>query len=404
MRKDERRGRRRRHVREKKEKEANMRTTKRTTRVKALLAACMAALSLGAVGLAGCASGDGQEGAKQDEAPASESQEALEPVSVAYLNKAGYETIIVADKKGCFDAAPMDVELLTVSGSGQQSVEALLAGSADIAATGQGPVADALGQYGDDIVVLCGTNCNTNSQVIVAAPSMAGDTAITPYDKASDNKAEVKASFEAAAAVLGRPVKLGVQQGATTESAVKSWMSAMGVSVNDFGTEGDGTVTLVDVKANTLPTVLAAGSDIDLMAASQPYPDTALSAAPGSYRVGSNADTNSYDVAAYITTKEVYEKKEASLKEFVKALDQATDYMADSANEAECVKICADSMGASEDTVQAAFSVADWKTGMTDTMLDSIAKAVKKKGYEMTPDQIKAACPLIPWMDAELGD
>ena len=46
-------------------------------------------------------------------------------------------------------------------------------------------------------------------------------------------------------------MKLGVQQGATTESAVKSWMSAMGVSVNDFGTEGDGTVTLVDVKANT---------------------------------------------------------------------------------------------------------------------------------------------------------
>ena len=78
----------------------------------------------------------------------------------------------------------MDVELLTVSGSGQQSVEALLAGSADIAATGQGPVADALGQYGDDIVVLCGTNCNTNSQVIVASPSMTGDTAITPYDKA----------------------------------------------------------------------------------------------------------------------------------------------------------------------------------------------------------------------------
>ncbi len=391
-------------ARRKKEREAIMRTRKRTAKAKVLLLACMAALTLGVAGLWGCASGDGQGDAKQGENTASESQEALEPVSVAYLNKAGYETVIVADKKGYFDVAPMDVELLTVSGSGQQSVEALLAGSADIAATGQGPVADALGQYGDDIVVLCGTNCNTNSQVIVAAPSMAGDTAITPYDKASDNKAEVKASFEAAAAALGRPVKLGVQQGATTESAVKSWMSAMGVSVNDFGTEGDGTVTLVDVKANTLPTVLAAGSDIDLMAASQPYPDTALSAAPGSYRVGSNADTNSYDVAAYITTKEVYEKKEASLKEFVKALDQATDYMADSANEAECVKICADSMGASEDTVRAAFSVADWKTGMTDTMLDSLAKAVKKKGYEMTPDQIKAACPLIPWMDAELGD
>lgn len=378
-----------------------MKAKRFTLKAKVMLVACMAVL---AMGLWGCASGDGQKDAGQNEAANGQAQESLEPVSVAYLNKAGYETVIVADKKGYFESAPMNVELLTVSGSGQQSVEALLAGSADVAATGQGPVADALGQYGDDIVVLCGTNCNTNSQVIVASPSMTGDAAITPYDKASDNKAEVKASFEAAASALGHSVKLGVQQGATTESAVKSWMSAMGVSVNDFGAEGDGTVTLVDVKANTLPTVLAAGGDIDMMAASQPYPDTALAAAPGSYRVGSNADTNSYDVAAFITTKEVFEKKEASLKEFVKALDQATDFMADGANEAECVKICADSMGASEDTVQAAFDVADWKTGMTDTMLDSIAKAVKKKGYDLTTDQIKAACPLISWMGGELGN
>ena len=73
------------------------------------------------------------------------------PIAVSYLNKAGYEDIIVADKQGLYGS---NVTLLPVTGSGQQSVEALLAGQSDIAATGQGPVADAIKQYGDKIVVL----------------------------------------------------------------------------------------------------------------------------------------------------------------------------------------------------------------------------------------------------------
>lgn len=329
-----------------------------------------------------------------------EEAEDLAPVSVAYLNKAGYETIIVADQKAFFEECAAPVELLTVTGSGQQSVEALLAGSADIAATGQGPVADALGQYPDDIVVLCGTNCNTDSQVIVAGPSMTGDKQIVAYDKTAKNSAEVKASFESAAAALDRPIKLGVQKGATTESSVKSWLSKMEISYNDFATEGDGIVTLVDVKANTLPTVLATGEDIDMMAASQPYPDTAIGSVEGSYRVGSNADTNSYDVACYITTKAVYAEKEASIKAFIATLKQTTDYMADEANTDECVELCANAMGADAATVQSAFDLADWNTAMTDTMIESIQKAAAKKGYdEITADVIKAACPLADWLN-----
>lgn len=354
--------------------------------------------------LAGCA--QNSEPAEKPSEPAAEEQtpQNFEPLSLVYLNKAGYETIIVADKKGFFEEAGPDIELLTVSGSGQQSVEALLAGSADIAATGQGPVADALGQYGDDIVVLGGTNCNTDSQVVVAGAGLAGDTAIVAYDKAKDNKDEVKASFEAAAASLGQPIRLGVQQGATTESAVKSWLGAMGVSFNDFGTEGEGTVALIDVKANTLPTVLATGTDIDMMAASQPYPDTALKSIDGSYRVGSNADTGSYDMAAYITTKEIYAAKEDSIKEFMKALSETTGYMADSSHTDECITLCAESMGADEETVRAAFELADWDTAYTDTMVESIYKAASKKGYDdVTKESIAAANPLADWMKSELN-
>lgn len=353
--------------------------------------------------LAGCAQDTGSSDKAVEPGSQEPADQGFEPLSLVYLNKAGYETVIVADKAGFFEEAATDIELLTVSGSGQQAVEALLAGSADIAATGQGPVADALGQYGDDIVVLGGTNCNTDSQVWVAGPNLTGDKTIVAYDKSRDNKDEVKASFEAAATALGEPIRLGVQQGATTESAVKSWLGAMGIAFNDYATEGDGVVSLIDVKANTLPTVLSTGTDIDMMAASQPYPSTALASIDGAYRVGSNADTNSYDVACYITTKQVYDAKEDSIKEFMKALSKTTDYMSDAANQDECITWCSDSMGADEETVRVAFELADWDTTYTDTMVESIFKAASKKGYEdVTKESILAANPLSEWLKTDL--
>lgn len=367
-------------------------------RLLALAAAGVLAVLL----VAGCSSNGAASGSASSASPqasASAASQDLQPISLAYLNKAGYETVIAADAQGIFANGDVPVELLPVSGSGQQAVEALLAGSADIAATGQGPVANAIGEYGEDIVVLCGTNCNTDSQVIVAGPALTGDAAIVAYDKAAANEADVKASFEAAAVALGHPVRIGVQQGATTESALRSWLKKMDVSLNEFGEEGAGTVTLVDVKANTLPTVLATGDDIDMMAASQPYPDTAVASVAGAYRVGSNADTDSYDVACYITTKNIYEQKEASIKAFIEDLKAATDYLSDEANEEAAIDACAESMGADRATVAAAFQVADWETTMSDTMIESIAKAAAKNYPDVTADTVRACCPLIDWLD-----
>lgn len=361
------------------------------------LAGFVAAGVLGLALLAGC-SGSQQTASDSNANAGTEQSEKLAPISLAYLNKAGYETIIVAEDQGFFANGDVEVELLPVSGSGQQSVEALLAGSADIAATGQGPVANAIGEYGDEIVVLCGTNCNTDSQVIVAGPALTGDAQIVAYDRSASNEAAVAESFQNAAVALGHPVRIGVQQGATTESALRSWLKKMNVSLNEFGTEGDGTVTLVDVKANTLPTVLATGDDIDMMAASQPYPDTAIASVSGAYRVGSNADTNSYDMAAYITTKTIYQEKEASIKAFIEDLKRTTDYMSDANNETAAIEACASSMGADTETVAAAFKVADWKTTLSDTMLQSIQKAGAKNYPNMTVEDVRACCPLIDWL------
>ena len=55
-------------------------------------------------------------------------------LKVAYLKKNGYETEMVAENKNFFDG--VKVTGVPVTGSGQQSVNALLAEEVDIAATG----------------------------------------------------------------------------------------------------------------------------------------------------------------------------------------------------------------------------------------------------------------------------
>lgn len=361
-----------------------------------LIAACALAATLAVGAMAGCSS------STQQQAPATNEPASYEPLSVAYLNKAGYEDIIVGDKQGYFNEAGPEVTLYTVSGSGQQSVEAMLAGSADLAATGQGPVADAIKQYGDDIVVVATSNVSTGGQVWVAGPHMTGEAQIVAYDAAADNKAAVKESFEKAASSLGGTVRLGVQQGATTESEVKAWLKAFDISFNDFGAEGDGTVSLVDVKANTLPTTLASGTDIDMMAASQPYPDTALSQIEGAYKVGSNADIDSYGAACLITTKEIYEQKEDSIKAFVKALQQSCDFM--NQNTDEAITICAESMGADQETVKAAFDVANFKMDIDDLAVQTIYKTCQKKGVDITEEQLLSQMPLKDWLNGGMTD
>lgn len=355
-------------------------------------AAAVMAVAASAAMLVGCGG--------SDQAAQAESAE-LAPISVAYLNKAGYEDVIVADAKGYYAECGTEVTLNAVTGSGQQSVEALLAGSVDVAATGQGPVADAIKTYGDDIVVLAGTNCSTGGQVFVASPAMTGEKQLVAYDKASDNKAEVLASFEKAAAACGGTIKCGVQQGATTESELKSWLKAMGISFNDFGTEGEGLVTLVDNKANTLPTALSTGSDIDMMAASQPYPNTALAQIEGSYKIGANSDIDSYGVAMLITTKEIYAEKEESIKAFLQAEKAACDFMNESPEEA--IKICAESIGTDEASVKAAFDLADFKVTLSDQMITTLQKTCEKKEAAVTEDQLKAQMPLLDWMATELN-
>lgn len=317
-------------------------------------------------------------------------------LSVVYLNKATYETQMIANEKGFFSEAEVRIKNLVVSGSGADTVNALLAGSADIAATGEGPVASAIENYGDDIVVLCNVNKSTGGQVWVAGPHL--ESKFVLYDKDTDNKVEVADSWAAAAADIGRVLKLGVQKGATTESALKSWLEFMGILYADFDSPADGkTVQLVNIPANQLVSVLAPDGErieLDLMAASQPYPSNAVDLITGSEEVGNSSDNDVYGISCYITTKSIYEEKYEKILKFLNALKSATDYMRDPANTDECVSICKGIIGASEETVRAIFDTGYFRVSWDEDAAKALYDTAQSKGYAAISLAVcEAACP-----------
>ena len=313
---------------------------------------------------------------------------------VSYLKKSAYETQIIADSIDAFSDYDLDVESVPISGSGSDSVNLLLAGEVDIANTGEGPVASAIKKHGSDIVIVCAANVYTGGQVWVASPEMSGSKEITPYDKTSDNKNDVKTSFENAKDALGRPISIGVQQGSTTESEVKAWMKYMGISFNDIGADADTSklVTLSNIKANLLPSTMS-NKGIDILAASQPYPDNTLKTIPGSYVIGTNADIDSYGLSVYITTKDIYIEKNAEIKRFVSALKDATDYMVDPDNYEECTETCAEVCGTDVSTFESAWSISEFQIGWTDKMADVLHNTCQKKGVDVTLEFCKGLCP-----------
>jgi len=307
-------------------------------------------------------------------------------LSVVYLKKNGYETEMVAEKKGFFGDFGLTVKGETVTGSGQDAVNKLLAGAVDIAATGQGPVANTLHNYADDLIIICGVNQSSGGQVWVA--KIPG---LVQYD--GTNKDAVVNSFKTVSENGANPIELGVQKGATTESEIKGWLNFMGIPFNDFDKDDSGKyVNLKNYKANELVTTLATGT-IDAMAASQPYPTQALAQVDGAYRLGSNADNGSYDVSMYVTTKKVYDEKKDAIEKFIKGLDKASKYMADPANADECKKIVNDVIN-DQAAVDNAFETAQWKTAWTDEMANTLLKTCTKKGYsEVTLEICKEKCP-----------
>lgn len=306
-------------------------------------------------------------------------------LSVVYLNKSSYEALIVADKKGFFDELDFEVTKHLVTGSGQDAVNAMIAGSADIAATGEGPAINALNQYGDKIVVLCSYDISTGAHVWVAQKSLidGGDIVV-----------DGKSPQEVADQLKNSNYKVGVIQGSSTEAMFKWWCDNFGVTYN---TTAGSDLQLKYLTGNTLTSTFAA-KEIDILVGSQPYPATVMESA-GGVKIGSSEDIEVYSTCVLVTTKAMYDNKTEQMKAFVAAIKKSTDFMNENMDEA--IDICASAIDWSKAAQTASFAASTPKVAFNDTVVDIMygVSVGKKFNNVVTRDMINNSCPLKGYID-----
>jgi ABC-type nitrate/sulfonate/bicarbonate transport system substrate-binding protein len=305
-------------------------------------------------------------------------------LSVVYLNKSSYEALIVADKKGFFDELDFEVTKHLVTGSGQDAVNAMIAGSADIAATGEGPAVNVLNKYGDKIVVLCSYDINTGGHVWVAQKTLIGNGI----------DVDGKEPQEIADQLKGSEYKVGVIQGSSTEAMFKRWCDNFNVTYN---TTAGSDLQLKYLTGSTLVSSFAA-KEIDILAGSQPYPATVMESV-GGVKIGSSEDIGVYSTCVLVTTKAMYDNKTEQMKSFVAALKMSTDYMND--DREECIDICASSIEWSKAAQAASFAGSTPKVAFNDTVVDIMYGVSKGKKFDatVTRDMINNSCPLKGYID-----
>ena len=299
-------------------------------------------------------------------------------LKVAYLNKGGYETFMVAEEKGFYNDLDFDVEKLLVMGSGQDAVNVLTSGNADIAATGEGPVITTLNAYGDDIVVLASYTVSVGGQVWVAKPS-SGVGGNTPQETADSMKGKTAVVIE----------------GSSTEKIFKRWCAAFNLGIS---TEVDPDKLYLRLLPDGSVLLETFGTDasVDILAASQPYPTTAM-AQYNAVKVGDSSDINANSTTVILTTKEIYEEKKEMMKAFVTALYETTKYI--NANQEECIKICSDRIGNSVAAETLAFEGTTFKVSYDDIIIDTLI-AARGTFDQITKEFLISVCPLKTYLDS----
>jgi ABC-type nitrate/sulfonate/bicarbonate transport systems, periplasmic components len=333
-----------------------------------ILVACV--VVAGAVGAYFILSDDGEEG----------------ELKLAYLEKSGYEEIMVADGKGYFDELDFKVTLNAVSGSGADCVEQLMTGNVDIASTGEGPYINALALHPNDVKIIGSYSVNTEGQMWVGR---IGSGIVDP-STLSDSMTKDEKAQAVADSMSGK--KFGILDGSSTHNMFKKWCAKYGLEMVEPGVSPTTTkYILMEYPANGAALVerLAIDGGVDAIAASNPFPINAIDKGYG-YKIGSSLDLDLPSVAVFVTTKAVYDEKTEMIENFLRAMKKATDFMSDPENLEECLDICAPRVNWTENAQEIMFSTNTSKISFDD---DIVAALVAGAGTKVTEAQIIASCP-----------
>ena len=226
------------------------------------------------------------------------------PLKIAYSDWPGWTALAIAEQKGWFKEAGVDVELLWFEYG--PSMEAFTAGKVDAVTMTNG---DALvtGAGGAKNIAIIVTDYSNGNDMIVAKPGIAS---------LKDFKGK----------------KVGIEIGFVEHLLLLNGLKKAGLKESD--------VELVPTPTNQTPQVLASGQ-VDAIGAWQPNSGAALKAVPGSKAVYTSADEPGliYDVIA--VSPQSLAQHRAEWVKVAKVWDKIAAYLADPKTQEDGIKIMA---------------------------------------------------------------
>jgi len=226
------------------------------------------------------------------------------PLKVAYSDWPGWTALAIADQKGWYKEAGVEVEMLWFEYG--PSMEAFTAGQVDAVTVtnGDGLVTTAGG--GRNMAIML-TDTSNGNDMIVARPGI---------DSVKDLKGK----------------KIGIEIGFVTHLLLLNGLEKAGL------TEAD--VELVPTPTNQTPQVLASGQ-VDAIGAWQPNSGEALKALAGSKAIYSSADQPGLIYDAVVVSPQSLALRRADWVKFVSVWDKVVAYLADPATRDDGIRIMA---------------------------------------------------------------
>lgn len=254
-----------------------------------------------------------------------------EPLKVAYSDWPGWTAFAIADQKGWYKEAGVEVELLWFEYG--PSMEAFTAGKVDAVAVtnGDGLVTGAGGAKNVAILV---TDYSNGNDMVIAKPGI---------DSLKDLKGK----------------KIGIEVGFVEHLLLLNGLSKIGLTDKD--------VELVPTPTNQTPQVLASGQ-VDAIAAWQPNCGAALKAVPGSKAVYTSKDAPGLIYDTVVVTPQSLASRKADWVKFVKVWDKIVAYLSSPETRADGIKIMA---------ARAGVDPAEYEAFMAGTRLLTLAEGVK---------------------------
>lgn len=253
------------------------------------------------------------------------------PLKIAYSDWPGWTALAIAEQKGFFKDAGVEVELLWFEYG--PSMEAFTAGKVDAVTV-------------------------TNGDALVTSAGGAKNVAVVLTDYSNGNDMiVVKPGIESLKDLKGK--KIGIEVGFVEHLLLLNGLQKVGLTESD--------VELVPTPTNQTPQVLASGQ-VDAIGAWQPNSGAALKAVAGSKAIYTSADEPGLIYDAIVVTPQSLAERRADWVKVAQVWDRVVAFLADSKTRAEGIKIMA---------ARAGVDASEYAAFMPGTRFLSLAEGAK---------------------------